>query len=342
MKKIWIDLDNSPHVPFFRPIIDELEQRGCKVFLTARDAFQVRELVDSCHLPARMIGHHNGKSKIMKVFGLFYRAFQMKPMIKAEKPDIAVSHGSRTLMLLAAVLKIPSIIILDYEYVLQLPFVNPSWIMVPEIVPDNAFKINKVIKYPGIKEDVYVPRFKPDDRIRNALGIAENELLVTIRPPATEAHYHNPQSEKLFKVVIEFLSNNDNVRIVVLPRNEKQTGVINKLWPEYCNNGKIIIPDHVLDGLNLMWYSDLVVSGGGTMNREAAALGVPVYSIFRGKIGAVDNYLAKNGRLILLEQEEDIRQKIILKKYNRPDNPLKNNCRALQKIVEEIIKFTLN
>ena len=146
------------------------------------------------------------------------------------------------------------------------------------------------------------------------LDIGESEILVTVRPPATEAHYHNPASEALFAAAINLLGHRENVRMLLLPRNERQASFIRAEWPGFCESRKLIIPDHVVGGLNLIWFSDLVISGGGTMNREAAALGVPVYSIFRGKIGAVDRYLSEQGRLTLLETVQDVETKILLAK----------------------------
>lgn len=314
-KKVWIDLDNSPHVPFFKPIIDDLHHNGHETLLTARDCFQVCGLADLMKLEVRKIGHHYGKNKAMKVGGLLIRSLQLMPAARREKPDIAVSHGSRSQVMTAAMLNIPTLVIADYEYTQTV--VKPTYLVVPEMIPTSSLKGFKkeVFQYPGIKEDVYVPEFKPDPSILEALGIRAGELVVTVRPPATEAHYHNPESELLFEAVIESLGRHPNVRLVILPRNEiKQTAWVKGNWSHWCENGKIIFPDHVVDGLNLIWHSDLVISGGGTMNREAAALGVPVYSIFRGKIGAIDRYLSENGRLVLLESVDDVKTKIRLEK----------------------------
>jgi len=338
-KRIWIDLDNSPHVPFFKPIIEELNNRGYHVMLTARDCSQTCELADLFHLEYKRIGKHYGKNKIVKVAGLVFRAFQLMPAVMREKPDLALSHGSRSKLILASMLGIPSVIIFDYEHATMLPLAHPKWVIVPEVIPDNAIKLDKqhILKYPGIKEDVYVPNFIPDSTVKNKLGLNEDDIVITIRPPATEAHYHNPQSEELFETTINFLGNKENTRLVLLPRNERQETKVRKMWPEFCSDSKIIIPEHVVDGLNLMWYSDLVISGGGTMNREAAALGVPVYSIFRGTIGAVDRYLANAGRLILLESVEDVKTKIVVEQRHRPVRPEDSNNATLQSIVASII-----
>lgn len=315
-KKIWIDLDNSPHVPFFAPIIEALERKGYSILLTARDAFQVCELAEAANLNALRIGRHFGKQKLLKVVGLGVRTAQFLPVIRREKPDLAVSHGSRAQLVASAIARVPSILIMDYEYARGLILGRPTWVMVPDTISASKIPIaaDHVLQYPGIKEDVYVPSFRPDSAIKAQLGINDTDLLVTIRPPANEAHYHKPDSDRMFRAVLERLSQLPNLKMVLLPRNHSQELAIRKGWPKLFDSRMIIVPERAVDGLNLIWHSDLVISGGGTMNREAAALGVPVYSIFRGQIGAVDRYLAANGRLVLLENTEDIATKLIVRR----------------------------
>lgn len=312
--KIWIDLDNSPHVPFFIPIIEELEKNGHSVFLSTRDCFQVCSLADFYHLKHRTVGTHYGSNKFLKVLGTLWRSLQLAPIILKEKPKISISHGSRALIILSALLRIPTIVIFDYEYSKSLPFLKPALGIAPAFIdsPEIATQFKLGLRgYQGLKEDIYASTFKPDPSILKNLGLKKDDLIVTIRPPATEAHYHNPESETLFFDVVEYLGSVPELRMVILPRNEKtQRDLIYDTWPQWCKKGKIIIPDHALNGLDLIWYSDMVISGGGTMNREAASLGIPVYSIFRGRIGAVDRYLAKEGRLTLIETPADIKTKI--------------------------------
>ena len=336
-KKIWVDLDNSPHAPFFSPIIKELQKIGYEVFITARDCSQTCGLADLFHLPYKRIGRHYGKQKVLKVAGTVFRALQLMSGVNNEKPALALSHGSRAQMISAWMLRIPSIVIMDYEHVKG--FLNPTWIMMPEVISSNAIKydLEHIIHYPGIKEDVYIPSFKPDPTIKNELGINADDILITIRPPATEAHYYRPESEELFEAAINFLAKKEKITIVILPRNDSQTDSIKTKWPKWCGDGKIVIPKHVVNGLNLIWQSDLVISGGGTMNREAAALGVPVYSIFRGKIGAVDRYLSEKGRLTLIENEDELLTKIVLKRRNQSYNPPDSNNATLQKIISVIV-----
>jgi predicted glycosyltransferase len=337
--KIWIDLDNSPHVPFFAPIIEELKKRNYSIVVTARDCFQVRELADLFHLNYKLVGRHSGKSKIRKVAGLCFRASQLIPTILREKPVLAVSHCSRSQLIASAICRIPSLVLGDYEFATGWAFIRPTLHMCPDVIPDRAleFTHRPTLKYPGIKEDVYVPRFVPRPGIRSQLGLGEQELVVTMRPPASEAHYHNSQSDELFEAAVEFLTRKAELKLVVLPRNEKQAIGLRKRWPGLFSNGKMRIPEGVVDGLNLIWHSDLVISGGGTMNREAAALGVPVYSIFRGKIGAVDQYLTRRGRLVLLQSIEDLHTKILLVRREPPPRPQIEPSAALTFIVEHIV-----
>lgn len=343
--KIWIDLDNSPHVPFFLPIIHELEKKGHSVILTARNAFQVYGLADSHGLTYIKFGKHWGAKKIMKVIGTMGRSFGLACLMIIKNPQLAISHGSRSLAIASGMLGIPTISMFDYEHAMGLPSNRLSFLksyrsVCPEVIQNSGsdrFHNKNIRTYSGLKEDVYACTFVPDREILDQLGILEDEILVTIRPPATEAHYHNPEAEKLFFATVEMLGRQPNLRMVILPRNEKtQKELIKKTWSGWCDQGKIIIPEHVVDGLNLIWHSDLVVSGGGTMNREAAALGVPVYSIFRGKLGAVDRYLSEKGRLVLIASVADVQSKIRPIKRDNKNRTHSTDRTVLNQIIHAI------
>lgn len=340
-KKIWVDLDNSPHVPFFRPIIDELRKRNYEVLVTARDAYQVRELLEFYGVSARLIGRHYGKHKVLKGMGTCWRALAVTAGVRKEKIDLAITHGSRACVIACALLGIPDILLFDYEFAAKIPGIKPTWLMAPGVIADrHKGNGTQIINYPGIKEDVYLSRFRPDYGVKTRLGVPPDDLLVMVRPPATEAHYHNPESEQLLKETINRFVRTPGTSILLLPRNKRQEADLRSVWPDAIARGQILIPDHVEDGLNLIWNSDLVISGGGTMNREAAALGVPVYSIFRGKIGAVDAYLADQGRLVLLETVEDVRTKIKTVRRDPHKQRLNEaNSPALDTIVQNIISI---
>jgi predicted glycosyltransferase len=337
-RTIWVDLDNTPHVPFFLPIIRELEKRGYRVLCTARNAFQVCELAQKKGLKCMEVGHHYGKNRMAKLYGLFYRAMQLSPVVSPHRPALALSHGSRSQVIAANFLGIPTVLLTDYEFAKYPPLMRPRWEMVPEAIPAEGLycKPERVRFYPGIKEDVYVPEFRPDRSILNELGVSESDIVVTVRPPATEAHYHNPESDVMFSQLMEFLLGDPRARIILLPRNSKQAAEIKTGNPQWFLTDRLIIPGAAVDGLNLLYHSDLVISGGGTMNREAAALGVPVYSIFRGEIGAVDRHLEKSGLLVLITGAQEIKQKIKIAPRAKSANGFTHKSPALDSIVSHI------
>lgn len=343
-KKIWIDFDNSPHIPFFLPIINELERRGYRIMLTARDAYQVCELVEFFHLRSDVIGGHWGKNRFLKVVGTGWRTAQLWAWIVKNKPDLAVSHGSRSQLLSALGARVPVITIWDYEHSSGMGPLIPDWAFVPHLIPESVHvrSRKKSFRYPGFKENVYVAGLKPDPSVREQLGIDEKDLVVTVRPPAIEAHYHNAEAESLLDAALNLLTQQRDARVILLPRNQRQAVELRTQWATWIAQRKIIIPERVVDGLNLIWLSDLVISGGGTMNREAAALGVPVYSIFRGPLGSVDRHLSETHRLVLIETAEDVRTRIELKKRVRNDEEWKKQSPALNFIVETIISIAEN
>jgi len=344
VEKIWIDLDNTPHVPFFRPIIRELKAKGFDVLVTARDAFQVLELADRMGVNCEKIGRHYGKHKILKGFGLCYRAAQLAPLIIREKPILAVSHGSRSQVILSSLLRIPCAIISDYEHARGLPIFHPTYHIVPEVIPNSAVERNhtRISHYPGIKENVYAPDFVPDSSLLHELGIRPDETMVAVRPPATEAHYRAPLSDVLFDATMSFLLNLPEIRIVLVPRNKKQSDILKATKPSWFMGDKTIIPSHAVDGMNLLWHSDVVISGGGTMNREAVALGVPVYSIFGGEIGAVDQYLSDIGKLIIIRNPAELPARLMIRKRDKIRQAVDTDRQTLGTIVSLIVDMAEN
>jgi predicted glycosyltransferase len=311
--KIWIDLDNTPHVPFFVPIIRELERRGYPVVLTARDAYQVCELADKKGLPCMKIGRHYGKTKIKKLLGVMWRSLQLAPFALRHKPGLALAHGSRSQFLLGNLFRIPTVLIMDYEHSGHFRPSRPRWRIVPEALAGVEYYSGKerIRYYRGIKEDVYAAEFRPDPSLPDELGLrASNDIVIAVRPPADEAHYHCRESDQLFRELMSRILQTPGVRAILLPRNKRQESAYRESHPEWFIDQRTIVPPRVVDGLNLLWFSDLAVSGGGTMNREAAALGVPVFSIFRGKIGMVDRALERDGKLTIIHQVEEVWTKI--------------------------------
>lgn len=338
--RIWVDVDNSPHVPFFLPLIREMEKLGYEVTITARDCFQTCGLLEMAGRQYTKVGRHYGKNLLLKAVGLVIRALQLYRFGRGKNFSIAVSHGSRSLVLAAFLLRIPVVNIDDYEFSKFGPFLKwmPAKQLVPEVIPETALNgMRRVVKYPGLKEEVYVGEFEPDASIIGELGIDSQKVIVSVRPPATEAHYHEVASEKIFAGVMDYLMRQQNVVVIVLPRNEKQTRFVLKLIGGSRDN--VVIPRHVVNGLNLIWHSDLVISGGGTMNREAAALGVRVYSIFGGKVGAVDRFLEGKGKMEFIKDSEDI-ERIRIQKSGSHTLSYQQRSDLVNFLVSEIVAVT--
>jgi len=329
--RIWIDLGNSPHVPFFSAIAGELEARGHDILWTARDYAQTVELAAAAGLNATVFGKHGGKNLISKGMKFANRLWELSRWAAGKKIDLVLSHNSQEPLVVARLLGIKSVDLMDYEHHPgnHLSFRTAKRLIVPKCFPDSALKKfgasdKKVRRYDGIKEDVYLADFEPDPGFAKellALGILPEDILVVVRPHAAEALYHRGIANQVFSDALSMLAQ-ANCKVILLPRKTKD---IDRLNSEN-RNASFIIPESPLDGANLIAGADLVVSGGGTMNREAAALGVPAATIFAGPRAAVDNYLINDGRMIAIESVEGLARLSIAKKPPRePRN--QNNVR---------------
>lgn len=337
----WFDLDNSPHVPLFRPIFRELDRRSIPYMVTARDFAQTKELLEYWKIPHKLIGRHGGKNKLRKIINLFQRSQQLVRYIRESEVKLAVSHGSRTQLVAARRLGIKSVLMLDYEYTESLIFnYLATYLLMPKYIPDErlksaGFNLKKVIRYEGFKEEIYLKDFRPDLSFRNSIGINAETILVTIRPPSTIGNYHDPLSENLFQSCLAYFSQHENTHCLIVNRTASELNII----PQNLRNREnISILPKAVDGLQLIWNSDIVISGGGTMNRESALLGVPTYSIFTGRRPYLDIYLSKQNRLTFIESTSQIQnisvtKRVISDKYF-PSN--KNLCSVITQILLDI------
>src|SRR5712691_190990 len=313
--RIWIDLANSPHVPFFRPLANEFTRRGHDLVVTARQFAETVPLAEAAGFAPEVIGGHGGGKLSGKAGNLIGRGLQLARWARGKQIDLAVGHNSYSQILAARALSLRAVTLMDYEHqpANHLAFRLASRVIVPRAFPEAAllrFGVTapKVKRYDGIKEDVYLANFAADpdfDVELGNLGIEAGVILVIARPPASEALYHRFENQ-LFDGLIDRLGKIPVVKLVLLPRNEWQR--------QYYARDQIIIPAHPLDGSNLIARSDLVVSAGGTMNREAAALGVPAASIYMGEWAAIDQQLVNEGRLLRIATEKDARELRIEKK----------------------------
>jgi uncharacterized protein len=316
--RIWIDLANSPHVPFFVPLIDDFKSRGHEVFLTARDFAQTIELAEKAELNFTKIGAHGGGKLSAKFENLIGRCLALRKFAKHQQFDLAVSHNSYSQILAAKFVGIKSVTLMDYEHqpANHLAFRVANRVIVPASFPQESLdkfgaSKRKIFRYNGIKEDVYLADFQPDANFQGELtqlGISPENILIVVRPPASFALYHRFENE-LFLNLLKSLRESENVKIVFLARTKDQQ----TLYSEHFNDN-FILPKKVLDGANLIASADLVVSAGGTMNREAAALGIPTATIYAGKFASIDEYLIAENRLFHIADENDLHNWKIVKK----------------------------
>jgi predicted glycosyltransferase len=335
--RIWIDLANSPHVPFFRALIPEFVARGHQVELSARDFAQTVELATKAGMLPHVIGGHGGGKLTGKAGNLIGRAAALRKWARDRGFDLAVSHNSYAQISAASSLGIRSVTLMDYEHqpANHLAFRLASKVIVPRAFPSAELKkygasLRKVARYDGLKEDVYLAEFTPDPKFAEVLrdiGITGEAVLVVARPPAHEALYHRFENQ-LFEDLLTHLSSKRAVTTVLLPRTDSQRAEY-----EARKLPNIIMPREALDGANLVAAADLVVSAGGTMNREAAALGVPAASIYAGKWAAIDEQLVAEGRLKKIASLEDIDSLVVQKKTSNAPRANKTTRAEVAKLI---------
>lgn len=307
--RVWIDITNSPHVPFFRPLVRLLEQRGHTVTVSARAFAQTLELLAAAGIGHEVVGPpHAGAGRGAKVRTMATRLHALRRFASRRGFDLALSHASHELPIAARSLGIPSAYAYDYEFATAqhgLGSRAATRVVVPDAIPQERLDrlgahARKVRRYAGLKEEYYLAGFVPDRSVATALGVDRSRVLVVVRTPPEVSLYHlhgNP----LFEDVLRRLGGDPGVHAVVLPRTRVQRDGLRTLGLP-----SLIVPEHAVDAHSLVAEADLVVSAGGTMNREAVALGTPVYTTFGGRLGAVDERLVAEGRLRELRSASDL------------------------------------
>jgi predicted glycosyltransferase len=297
--RVWVDITNSPHVLVFRPLIRMLRERGHEVDVTAREYAQTLELLALHGIEPTVIGQHGGASALGKARAMTDRLRALHRFARGGRYDVALAHGSYDLTLTARRLKIPSATTFDYEFAWlqhQLGCRAATRVVVPDAIPPERLGRygvgpGKLRRYAGLKEDYYLADLEPDPAVLDELGVDRARVVAVLRPPPDVSLYHR-HSNPLFPETLRVLGARDDVHLVVLPRVEAQRELVRSLGLPSA-----IVPERAIDAQSLIAFADLVVSAGGTMNREAVSLGVPVYTVFGGRLGAVDEQLIRQGKL---------------------------------------------
>lgn len=297
--RVWVDFTASAHPLVFRPLVERLRAQGHEVEITAREYAQTLQLIESHGMTATVIGHHGGRSSIGKARQMRARLHALRRWARGRDFDVALAHGSHELTMTARRLGIPSATTFDYEWAWlqhQLGCRAATRVVVPASIPAERLARYgatppKLQQYPGLKEEYYLADFEPDRSVLVDWSIEPERVLVVLRPPPDVSLYHR-HSNPLFPQTLEHLGRLDDVHAFVIPRTDEQRDYVRSL-----ELPSVIVPEQAVDAQSLIALADLVVSAGGTMNREAAALGVPVYTTYGGRLGGVDEELIRRGRL---------------------------------------------
>jgi len=307
--RVWVDLTNSPHVPIFVPLIRRMQARGWDVAVSARRFAQTIELLELHGIEHTVVGHHGGGSRVGKARAAGGRVAAMLRFGRRGRFDAAIAHGSTDLPMACRALRVPNTTMFDYEFARLQHSLNcrlANRVLMPDAIPagrvrEYGARPPKLVTYPGLKEEYYLADFEPDLAVPASLGLDGSKIGIVLRPPADVALYHRFENP-LFDELLGSLGARDDLQAVVLPRTPEQAARIRGLALP-----SVLVPDGAVDGQSLLAGADLVVSAGGTMNREAVVLGTPVYTTFAGRMGGVDERLLRDGRMRRLDRAADVR-----------------------------------
>jgi uncharacterized protein len=305
--RVWVDCTAAAHPLVLRPVIERLRAAGHEVDVTARDYGQTLGILDRLGIPYTSTGSHGGASRTRKLGALLRRSSVLGRRAWGARYELAVAHGSVDLALVAGAFRIPSATMFDYEWAGLQHHIGcraARKVLTPDAIPPERLerygaKPRKLAQFPGLKEDYYLSDFKPDPDVLEALGLDRERVLVVVRPPPEVSMYHadNP----LYGRLIDRLGEEEGAVAVVIPRTAEQAATVRALA-----RPNLLVPEGAIDGQSLIAFADVVVSAGGTMNREAVALGTPVYTTFSGRLGAVDEALIAAGRLRPLADPDEL------------------------------------
>jgi hypothetical protein len=312
VKTLWFDFTNPPHVNFYLPLIRHFEQKGYSTFLTARDFVETSKLLEINKLQYQLIGKHGGGNKISKVFQLFRRDLLLALAVR--NFDISFSSNYDA-PLISWLKKKPALVFDDND-------ISPNWlysnfaryVVSPAAMDKEAmYKMGiageKLITYNGYKENIYIADYIPDPGFLSGLPFRD---FVVVRPENMQASYVSKGAVSIVPVLVEKL-NRQGINVLYMPRYPGDRSLVSP-------HDRLFIAGTALNGLDVCYHSNAVLTGAGTFSREAAAMGVPAVSFYAGnEFLGVDRQLFADGK-VFFSRDPDVIVDYVVSSEKKPFN----------------------
>lgn len=295
--RAWLDLLTPKQILFFGPVIDELKSSKVDVLATSRRYREVGPLAERAGLDLRYVGERGSKGQEEQLLAATRRQAEMIPVVKEFDPDVAVSIASAVCARVAFGLGVKHIAVNDSPHSeiagrLSLPLSHH--LLCPWVIPYKAwekFGIQKkqVVTYHALDPAAWLKREPIGGPVPR---LDSNRKTITVRVQESDAPYlANADMGWTDRLLAALLDEFPKINLVALCRYDYQVEEIKGKFGSRC-----IVPDEVVNGHGLLSATDLFVGMGGTMNSEAALMGVPTISAFQGSL-YTDRYLESVGLL---------------------------------------------
>lgn len=339
--KIWIDIQLPPGTQFFRPFISEFSEYG-EICVTARDCAETVGLLENFGIKHYVVGSEKSTISMVKVLNTIKRSLNLYQKVK--NFDVCFALGNLHSIYVSKMKGKLCINFMDNELGLKgiserrsaFDFgvvKSQTWladaIIVPSVFPleglvADGMKRERIFTFNGLKEDVYLADYKPNSSI---LAEIPFDNYIVIRPESSAIYKENVPSliPKLTKRLVS-----EEFNIIYLPRNMKDVEMVQNLRA----SGRIFIPERPLNGLDLCYFSQAVLSGSGTITREAVCMGKKAVSFFPGK-----NFLAVDLSLIRERRLLHSRNVGYIVKYLISNSEKKSNLSRSKEVKKEVFSI---
>ncbi|HEX9907338.1 MAG TPA: DUF354 domain-containing protein [Thermoplasmata archaeon] len=317
-RTIWLDLQNPSDVLFFKPVVSELQE--FKFHTTIRDRAETVSLSRQYGIEGAVIGSHH-TDRLRKYVGAMTRFAKLT--IASKDFDVGFSFEGGLAVAVAKTKRRPSVLFCDndlklfHKKIYLQDMENWTKLRAEKIViPSACFEsfsahtdAGRLLTFDGYKEDIYIADFKPDTSFMKNLPF---NRFVVVRPEALDSGYVSAK-KSLVPALLQMLRK-ENLNVIYLPREAYD-------FRPHHDPG-IFVPPSALNGLDLCYSSDAVITGSGTLAREGACMGKTAVSFFPGeRLLSVDKQLADEGRMLHSRDPTEIVSYVLSRKGGvaRPD-----------------------